>query len=278
MWPELGFHGRVFIETGVLGGLSAFLGPHVLDRRLSHLTHAVGHAMFPGIALAAALGLNLVLGGFAAGLAMVAVLAVLTRRRPRRVTAVTGVLVAAGFALGMVLTSAFLANTARNLETFLVGQIVNVTTADLLLGAAMLAATAVITVVLHGRLVFSAFDPDGYEAAGHRRTLVSAVALVLVTANTAVVASQVGAVLAVAVLVAAPTAARALVRGPVAVIAVSWLVGTGAGAAGAAVSEHVNVPTGPAIAIALGLVTAAAAGLSWARSRPTGRKRAPAAG
>ena len=271
MWPDLGFHGRVFVETGVLGGLSAFLGPHVLDRRLAHLTHALGHAMFPGIALAAVLGVDLVLGGFASGLVAVAVLVVLTRRRPRSVAAVTGLLVVAGFAAGMLLTSAFLANTARNLETFLVGQIVNVSPGDLALGIAMLAGTAVVTTALHGRLVFSAFDPDGYEAAGHRRALISATALVLVTANTAVVAAQVGAVLAVAVLVAAPTAARALVRGPLAVIGVSWLVGSGAGAAGAAVAEIATVPTGPAIAVALGLTTLAASGFAWARGRLSAR-------
>lgn len=269
MWFDLTFHGRVFVETGVLGGLSAFLGPHVLDRRLVYLTHAIGHAMFPGIALAAVLGIQLVFGGLVSGLVMVATLTLLTGRRPHRASAITGVLVVAGFALGMVLTSGFLSNTSRNLETFLVGQIVNVTDSDLVLGAALLVVAAVVTTALHGRLVFSAFDPDGYAASGHRGRLISTVALLLVTATTAVVAAQVGAILAVAVLVAAPTAARALVRNPIAVIILSWLTATGSAAVGASVSEHINIPTGPAIVIALGLVTTAITTVSWARSRRT---------
>ena len=272
MWFDLGFHGRVLVEVVLLGGLSAFLGPHVLDRNLAFLTHALGHAMFPGIALGAVLGIGLPAGGFAAGLVMVGLLTLLTRRRPQRVTAVTGALLAAGFSLGIVLTSGFLSNTARNLESFLVGQIVNVTDADLVLAGVLLVVTAAVTAGLHPRLVFSAFDPDGYEAAGHRGTLMSAVTLVLVTATTAVVAAQVGAVLAVAVLVAAPAAARALVTDPLAVIGLSWLIASGAGAVGATTSEHVNVPTGPAITITLGLVTAVTATATWARSRLAARR------
>ncbi|MBQ6644749.1 MAG: metal ABC transporter permease, partial [Saccharopolyspora sp.] len=69
---------------------------------------------------------------------------------------------------------------------------------------------------MHGRLVFSAFDPDDYQTAGHRTGMMSAIVLVLLTAATALMASQVGAILTVAFLLAAPSAARAVVRGPVA--------------------------------------------------------------
>lgn len=256
-WTDLSFHTRVLLEVTILAGLSAFIGTHVLDRKLSFLTHALGHATFPGIAIAAALGVQLAVGGFVASCAVIGLLTLLTRHRPHRVHAMTGLLLAAGFALGTGLTSAFLGNTSRNLEAFLVGQIVNVTNTDLVVSFALLLVTAALTLLFHRRLTFSAFDPDSYRAAGHRTTSMSALALVLVAAAASVLASQVGAILAVSFLVAAPSAARALVRGPITVLLVSWIIGEGAGLLGATASEHVNVPTGPAITIVLGAVTIA---------------------
>jgi ABC-type Mn2+/Zn2+ transport system permease subunit len=268
MPAELDFHARVLIEIALLAGISALLGPHVLDRRLAYFTHALGHATFPGIAVAAAVGAHLAVGGFAAGLVVVAALSALTRWRPRLVSAFTGVLVLGGFGLGTLLTSAFLANAARDLERFLVGQIVNVTGTDLLLASALLVLTAALVLPLHGRLVFSAFDPVGYEAAGHRTGLTSAAVLVLLTAAAALMATQVGAILTVAFLLAAPSAARALVRGPVVAIALSWVLGTGAGFLGASASANFAVPTGPAISILLGAVTVLAALGAKLRDRP----------
>lgn len=257
MWADLSFHTRVLLEVTILAGLSAFIGTHVIDRKLSFLTHALGHATFPGIALAAAVGAQLAVGGFAASCVVIGVLALLTRRRPHRVHAMTGLLLAAGFALGTALTSAFLGNTTHNLEAFLVGQIVNVTDADLVVSFGLLVVTAALTLLWHRRLTFSAFDPESYRAAGHRPAAMSALVLVLIAAATSVLASQVGAILTVAFLVAAPSAARALVRGPITVLVVSWIIGECAGLLGATASEHVNVPTGPAITIALGVVTIA---------------------
>lgn len=258
MLPDLSFHARVLLEVTLLAGVSAFLGTHILDRKLTFLTHALGHAAFPGIAVAAALGVQLSVGGFVASCAVIGLLTLLTRHRQHRTHAMTGLLLAAGFALGTGITSAFLGNTARNLETFLVGQIVNVTDTDLLVTLSMLVVTATLTLTFHRRLMFSAFDPDSYRAAGHRTTSTTALALVLVAATASVLASQVGAILVVAFLVAAPSAARTIVRKPIAVLVVSWLLAESAGLAGATISEHVNVPTGPMITIMLGAITVAA--------------------
>lgn len=98
---------------------------------------------------------------------------------------------------------------------------------------------------VHGRLVFSAFDPDGYQTAGHRTGMMSAIVLVLLTAATALMASQVGVILTVAFLLAAPSAARAVVRGPAATIVLSWLLGTAAGTLGATLSAVIAVPPAP---------------------------------
>ena len=174
MWADLSFHTRVLLEVTILAGLSAFIGTHVLDRKLSFLTHALGHATFPGIALAAAVGAQLAVGGFAASCVVIGVLALLTRRRPHRVQATTGLLLAAGFALGTALTSAFLGNTTHNLEAFLVGQIVNVSDTDLVVSSGLLVVAAALTLLGHRRLTFSAFDPEGYRAAGHRPAAMSA--------------------------------------------------------------------------------------------------------
>ena len=144
----------------MVGGLCGAVGVHVLLRRLPFFTMALGHATFPGVVLAALLGISLFAGAAAFGAVVVVVVALLGARDRVDDTSAVGVTLSGAFALGVLLLSAQ-AGFSRDLTAYLVGSIVTVQPADLVttavVGAAVLAALA----ALHKELVLGAFDRGG---------------------------------------------------------------------------------------------------------------------
>ena len=115
--------------------------------------------------------------------------------------------------------------------------------------------------VIGGRqLAFRAFDPGGYAAAGYRPAAIDVALLLGVEAVVVVAVPAVGAILAVAVLVAPAAVARLWTRNIPAMTAVAVTVGAGSGLAGVLVSADYDVAAGGAITV----VTGAAFALSLA--------------
>ena len=65
----------------MLGGV---VGVHVLLRRLAFLTEVVQHTVFPGIAIAFALGQSLLVGALLSGVVSVVLFTLAARRPPPR--------------------------------------------------------------------------------------------------------------------------------------------------------------------------------------------------
>ena len=66
-----GFARRALLEAVMVGGLCGAVGVHVLLRRLPFFTMALGHATFPGVVLAALVGISLFAGAAAFGVVVV---------------------------------------------------------------------------------------------------------------------------------------------------------------------------------------------------------------
>ena len=160
------FARRALLEAVMVGGLCGVVGVHVLLRRLPFFTMALGHATFPGVVLAALLGVNLFLGAGLFGAVVVLVVALLGARERVDETSAIGVTLSGAFALGVLLLSAQ-AGFSRDLAAYLVGSIVTVQPGDLV--ATALAGAAVLGVLgaLHKELVLGAFDRGGLAALGY---------------------------------------------------------------------------------------------------------------
>ena len=119
------FAQRALLEAVMVGVISGVIGVHVLLRRLPFFTLAMGHATFPGVVLAALLGVNLLLGAGAFGILVVLAVALLGARERIDDTSAIGVVLAGAFALGVLLLSAQ-AGFSKDLSAYLVGSIVTV--------------------------------------------------------------------------------------------------------------------------------------------------------
>ena len=158
-WFDSSVH-RALAEAVLVGALGGVVGVHVLIRRLPFFTMALTHATFPGIVIAALLGADLYLGGGVFGLLITLAVVLFSRVRGQDFTAATGIALAGGFALGVVLVSAQ-DGFAKDLTAYTVGDILAVSARDLAITAGIAAAVTLLLVVFRRELLITAFDPVG---------------------------------------------------------------------------------------------------------------------
>jgi ABC-type Mn2+/Zn2+ transport system permease subunit len=243
-----GFARRALVEAVLVGGLCGLVGVYVLLRRLPFLTVALAHATFPGAVLAELLGLNLLVGAGLFGVVVALAVVGLGSRERVEETSAVGVVLAGSFALGVLLLSTQ-SGFSRDVSAFLVGSILTVQPGDLVATAATGLVVLTVLALLHKELVLAAFDRNGLAALGYPvavldLALVLCIQLTLVTALPAV-----GAMLAVALVVAPAATARLWTDrlGPAMVLAPA--LGVASAVAGLALSLHVRVAAGASIVL-----------------------------
>jgi len=233
------FARRALLEAVMVGGLCGAVGVHVLLRRLPFFTMALGHATFPGVVLAALLGISLFAGAAAFGAVVVVVVALLGARDRVDDTSAVGVTLSGAFALGVLLLSAQ-AGFSRDLTAYLVGSIITVQ-----VGAAVLAALA----ALHKELVLGAFDRGGLAALGYPVLALDVVLLLLIEATVVTSIPAVGTILAVALIVAPAATARLWTERLRATMALAAVLGATSGVVGLAISLQWRVAAGATIVL-----------------------------
>jgi ABC-type Mn2+/Zn2+ transport system permease subunit len=272
---------RAIAEAVLLGAVGGLLSVHIVLRRLPFFTLAMTHATFPGIVIAAIAGVDLYAGGGLFGVLVVLGVVVLSRRPAHDTGTAIGIVLSAGFALGVVLLSAR-AGFSKDLTAYTAGQIVTVGDGDLVAVAVVGVMVVALVGVAGKELTYRAFDPGGYAAAGYRAGAIDVALLLTVEAVIVVAVPAVGAILAVAVLVAPAAIARLWAHDIAAMTAIAVVAGAGSGLAGVLVSESYNVSAGGAIAVIIGglfaLSLAATAAWRGAAAHRRGRGRVEAAG
>jgi ABC-type Mn2+/Zn2+ transport system permease subunit len=271
-WFDSAVH-RAFIEAALVGALGGMIGVYVIVRRLSFFTMALTHATFPGVVLASLLGLNLYLGGGLFGILIACAVAGLSRGRD--LTTATGITLAGGFALGVVLVSAQ-PGFSRDLTAYTVGDILTVTTDDLAATTLVLILLLMALIAGGKELLFAAFDPVGASAAGYRTTLLDLLLLILIEITVVTAVPALGAILALALIVGPAATARLLTDRLDLLFPIAVAIGVACGITGIWISTRIDVAAGGSIALLIGSVfTTVLCGSSLARTQrrrhqPTG--------
>lgn len=270
LWESLGdgYTRRALVEVVLIGLLCGAVGVQVVLRRLSFLTMSMTHATFPGVVIASIVGMDLVLGAGLFGIIVVLVVAMVAGARGgsadagaaggaagdpggsggRDVTSVTGVVLSAGFALGVVLL-ALQNGSNRDLTAFLVGSILTVQESDILVTALTAAVVLAVLGALRKELLLGAFDPTALTAAGYPTHRLDLVLLLAIEATVVTSLPAVGTILAVAMIVGPAATARLWCArtGPMTVLAGGLAIASGV--VGLAISEQWNVAAGGAIVL-----------------------------
>jgi len=240
---------RAGLGVLLLGVAAPLCGCWVVQRRLVYLSDAMSHAVLAGVAGAALLGINLLVGAFVAAIVMALAVAALVLRAGLAEDAAIGVSGQTLFALGLVGVS-FQQDDPRALSHVLFGSPLTTTWPDVALQAGLAAVVALASYLLLPILVATTFDGTHARTVGIRvglvdTLLVVGLGLVVVTGLTTV-----GVLMAVAMLVLPAVAARLLAVTTTGMLLLSVLFGIIAGVGGLLVSYHADLPTGPTVALA----------------------------
>ena len=256
---QLGFMRRALIEVVLLGVLGGVVGVHVLLRRLTFLTEALQHTVFPGIAVAFATGQSLLLGAVAAAAVTIVLLAILTNRLRVDQDAALAVLLATFFALGVVIVSRRTGYTA-DLNQLLFGRILDVDRRQVVETALVASVVLVVVALGHRQLVMVAFDRAHAETLGYRVIVLDLLLNAAVACMVVVAVRAVGTVLMVAFVVTPAASARLLGRSVAATMAIAVVLAGVLGWVGLSASFEASVNRGVRLASGATVVAAYTAG------------------
>lgn len=237
---------RALAEIAILGLVGGVLGCWIVLAELSYGAESLAHGMFPGLVVAALVGLPLALGGVA-GIVVAALAVALAGRVPGvgRDNAVA-VVVTTLFGLGVLL--ALSPAVPAGIQALLFGDILGTSDGDLLLGAALAAVVLVALRLLHWRLLAVGFDRSSARSVGVSPALADAALLTLLALAVLVAVQALGNLLVVAVLVAPAAAARLLTRRMVPMMVAAVAIAVVAGVAGLYLSYYARIAAGAAVA------------------------------
>lgn len=242
------FMARAAVGVVALGVAGPVTGCWIVLRRLTYLSDAMSHAVLAGVAGAALAGVSLTLGAGLAAVVMALATALLVLRAGVAEDAAVGVAGQALFALGIVLVG-LRRDDPRALSHVLFGNPLTVGTGDLVVQVATAAVVVAGVCVLLPLLTATTFD------AGHARTVgipvvrVETALLVGLGLTVVIGLTTVGVLMAIAMVVIPPTAARLVTRRLPALLVTAAALGTAAGLIGLVVSYHAGLPPGPVIAL-----------------------------
>lgn len=196
---------RALVAALVVAVLGSLLGVYVVLRGLSLLGDGLAHISFAGVALGLVLGLYPL--AFALGFAVVGALAIQWLRSSGAVRGDTaiGILFTAGLAFGVILISKS-RGFGLDLTSYLFGNILAVTTGDLLLVGGIAAGLLVAFALFRKEFFYLTFSEEAARLSGLPVGALN-VLFTTLTAATIVVAARVVGILLVSALLVVPAAA-----------------------------------------------------------------------
>ena len=242
------FFRRAIYELVLVGFLCGIVGAFVVLRGLAFIGDAIAHAVFPGLVIAFLLNKSFFIGGLVFGLLTTLLIAIVARNRRVSEDTAIGILFAGMFALGVVLISSVRTYT-RDLSSFLIGNVLAISSDDLLLTAIVAVIVLGLVTIFYKELQLVSFDPVSATALGYPTFALDLLLLALITLTIVVSIQAVGTVLVLAFLVTPAASARLLVDRLFPMMIVGGLLGAVNGVIGLYVSYHFDVAGGGSVVL-----------------------------
>jgi zinc/manganese transport system permease protein len=253
-FESLAFMRAALVACLALALANGVVGTLLVLRRMSLDGDVLGHAVMPGAAVgflyAGPSPTWLSLGGLASGLAVAVLAALVAGGQARRDAGLVAFYLVA-LSLGVVLVAWRGSNV--DVMRVLFGTVLAIDRRALLQIAAASSIILLAIAALYRPLAVGAFDPVFLRAVG-ARTPYGVIFLALVVLALVVGFQEFGTLLAVGPMLLPAAAARCWGLGVAASMALATGFGMAASVAGLLVSYHANLPSGPAIVLAAGLL------------------------
>lgn len=241
-----------FMQRALMAGLLAVLatsvvGTWVVLRGMAFLGDALAHGVIPGIALAILWGFSPIVGALAAGAIMAGVISLVSADSTVREDTGIGLLFVGMLSLGIVIISKA-RSFATEVTALLFGDVLAVTSTDLIGQAVATAIVLVLGLVLHRPFLALTFNSMKAKTLGMRPGLAHVAMMVLVALSIVASFQAVGTLLVFGLLVGPPaTASLVTTRIPL-IMATSTLFGASAVFFGLLISFHGGTAGGATMA------------------------------
>lgn len=236
---EFAFQQRALVGGSLAAVALALVGTWVVIRGMSFLGDALVHGVIPGIALAILFDFSVLLGAAVAAVVMILGINLVHRQTAFSEDTGIGLLFVGMLALGVIVISRTPSYTG-SLTSILFGDVLGVTTGDLVVLGALLVVTALASGLLYRPFLVLAFNEQKARLLGLRPALAHWVLLGLITAVIVGSFQTVGTLLVFGLLVGPPATAALLVRRLPAMMAVAAFIGVLSVVLGLAFSFHLD--------------------------------------
>ncbi len=243
-----GFMQRGLVAAILVGVVCAVMGAFVVLRGLAFIGDAISHAAFPGLVIAYMLGIPLYIGGAVAAVGTALAIGAVARRGALRFDTAVGVLFAGTFAFGILLFST-IQNYVADLFSYLLGNVLGITFADIVQIAILGGVVLLVVAVLRKELLYASFDPTGAAASGLPVVTLDYLLLGLVGVTIVVSIQAVGIIMVVAMLVTPAATGQLLVDKFWDLVKIAIGVAVVASVSGLYLSFYLNVASGASIVL-----------------------------
>lgn len=242
-----------FIQRAVIAGLMisvlcGILGTFIVIKRLVFISGGISHAAFGGLGVFYFLGWPPIFGAYLVALVSALILGSANREKLVTQTSLIGVIWAVGMAIGIL----FISKTpgySPNLMTYLFGNILSITSTDLITLLVMDTIVIVVMILLFKEIVAIGFDEEYAFVQGVPVKIIMTIFLLLISITIVTLIQMVGIILVIALLTIPTLFSLLFMRGFKAVIISSVIVSIFIIMLGLGGSYYLDLPTGPVIIV-----------------------------
>ena len=231
----------------LLGILCAVVGTYLIVQGMGLLGDVIAHAVLPGLAIAFFFGVDIFIGAFISGTLSTFVITWIQSQSRVKVDVAMALVFSGFLALGITLITVL--KSKLDLHQFLFGDILGVTTTDVMRTGAIAILILLLVKLFYKELLFYTFDPLGAQAMGLPVTVIQFGLTAAITLTIIAGMQAVGVVLVVSLLIAPGITAYLLVKELHQMMICGAIIGIISSVAGMYISYYLNVPSGAAIVL-----------------------------
>jgi manganese/iron transport system permease protein len=241
------FMRHALLTAMTMGVLCAVIGSYLIVQRMGLLGDVIAHAVLPGLAIAFFFGIDIFIGAFISGTLSTLMIGWIQSQSRIKVDVAMALVFSGFLALGITLIT--LLKSRIDLHSFLFGDILSVTSTDLLRTLGIAIVVLVLVTLFYRELLFYTFDPLAAQAMGLPVTCIQVGLNAAITLTIIASMQAVGVVLVVALLIGPASTAYLLVKELERMMLLGAILGMGASVSGIYLSFYWNLPSGAAIVL-----------------------------
>ncbi len=278
--PAFPFLRNAFIAGILSSVLFGVLGAVVTVKRIAGLAGAISHAVLGGIGMALYLSatklvpwMSPILGAIIFALLAAIIIGLVSLKAKQREDTVINAVWAIGMSIGVL----FMAKTPGYTDptSYLFGNILLISTRDLVLLAILDAIVVFLTWRFYPQLEASSFDDEFSRVRGIRTDVVFLILLSITAIAVVLLQTFVGIVMVIAMLTLPAGTAGYLARNLAGMMALSWLFATVFSVSGLMVGWTLDIPVGATVVVIAGAVFLGSAGARLIRNHVVKRNNRP---